>query len=304
MAFSWILCLLAVYLIESKKILQKLSKEEINTLLDRCRTNIFEERERFVRSTTKYERNVPSITLMGGENVKQNEAPFSIYLHYSKYDVTANCAGTLITDRHILTAAHCFILKNCETGSVLTFLSSEYWKVFYGGGCLPIAKATCAKFQKMARAVHVKSISIPQEYLSSPCFHNDIAIVTVNYKMILLQDAACVAKPLEQLPNQFVLYSRGSNPKIMEKITSLMTINVSRIDCEKDELSSDVKADQICTSEMSEMNMCAGDSGSGLMFKNSNKTWTVAGVASAGTDCNIIDITMQQRKGSQKLREP
>uniref|UniRef100_A0A1I7VI56 Peptidase S1 domain-containing protein n=1 Tax=Loa loa TaxID=7209 RepID=A0A1I7VI56_LOALO len=150
-------------------------------------------------------------------------------------------------------------------------------------------------------------IAIPADYLTGPCLHNDIAIATVKLKMLFeifenffsknlttfpasLDDVACIAQPHDTVPNTFTLYSRGSDPTRMKKTTALSTINVTRIDCIPEEQILKGMNDQLCTSELQEANLCSGDSGSGLMFKTGNGIWNVAGVASAGTDCRIINI--------------
>ncbi|KAL3990775.1 Trypsin family protein [Acanthocheilonema viteae] len=81
----------------------------------------------------------------------------------------------------------------------------------------------------------------------------------------------------------------------MRKTTALATINVTRIDCILEDTIPEGKDDQLCTSELHEKNMCSGDSGSGLMFKTGNGVWNVAGVASAGTDCRIINMAMNMK---------
>uniref|UniRef100_A0A0R3RJ68 Peptidase S1 domain-containing protein n=1 Tax=Elaeophora elaphi TaxID=1147741 RepID=A0A0R3RJ68_9BILA len=193
----------------------------------------------------------------------------------------------MISDRHILTAAHCFVQKDCERGAVTQITNSKQWKVYYGGGCLPFAKHTCPTFQQIARSVTIKNIAIPASYLTESCLHNDIAIVTVKLKMVLIY--------FLNLTFTKFLYSRGSDPTKMRKATALATINVTRVDCIPEMLITDEVSDQLCTSELQEGNMCSGDSGAGLMYKTGDDIWNVVGVASAGTDCRIINIALNMK---------
>ncbi|KAM3728123.1 Trypsin-like protease [Dirofilaria immitis] len=108
-----------------------------------------------------------------------------------------------------------------------------------------------------------------------------------------LNAVACVAQSYDIIPNTFILYSRGSDPTRMKKVTSLAKINVTRIACIQEK---SIPQDQICTSEMQKSNMCSGDSGSGLMFKAVNGSWNIVGIASAGTDCRMINMAINLRK--------
>ncbi|EJW74111.1 hypothetical protein WUBG_14980 [Wuchereria bancrofti] len=86
----------------------------------------------------------------------------------------------------------------------------------------------------------------------------------------------------------------------MKKTTALSTINVTRIDCILEHQIPDGIDDQLCTSELQETNMCSGDSGAGLMFKTESGTWNIAGVASAGTDCRIINMAINSKDATDE----
>ena len=59
------------------------------------------------------------LTSIGGEEAILNEFPWAALLHLrsSKNNKTSRCGGSLISDRHILTAGHC-IRKTAESGEI------------------------------------------------------------------------------------------------------------------------------------------------------------------------------------------
>ena len=59
-------------------------------------------------------------TIVGGDSAEVNEFPWSAFLDLSSSQTgrTGSCGGSLITDRHVLTAAHC-LQQDTLTGDVL-----------------------------------------------------------------------------------------------------------------------------------------------------------------------------------------
>lgn len=62
--------------------------------------------------------------IIGGQDAEVNEFPWIAMLYYNG---NANCAGSLINTRYILTAAHCFD-KRFESDSMPRSLSLDYRK--------------------------------------------------------------------------------------------------------------------------------------------------------------------------------
>lgn len=60
--------------------------------------------------------------IVNGATIRANDAPFVVRIHCVDSDDVGVCAGTLVGQQHVLTAAHCF--ENCPQVSVKTFTTS------------------------------------------------------------------------------------------------------------------------------------------------------------------------------------
>uniref|UniRef100_A0A915Q0R3 Peptidase S1 domain-containing protein n=1 Tax=Setaria digitata TaxID=48799 RepID=A0A915Q0R3_9BILA len=76
--------------------------------------------------------------IMGGENVAPGEMPWAIALFYRR---VYYCTGTLISRKHVITAAHCFkktmVVKPCNTSfGYYQEESLQKYTVLYGSNCI------------------------------------------------------------------------------------------------------------------------------------------------------------------------
>ena len=45
--------------------------------------------------------------IIGGQDAEENQFPWQAYLEITKTSVVSICGGSLVSDHHVITAAHC-----------------------------------------------------------------------------------------------------------------------------------------------------------------------------------------------------
>lgn len=105
--------------------------------------------------------------IVGGQNSHPGEIPYIVSLtiaHTNKHE----CGGSLISSKHVLTAAHCFHNYN----------NPESWKKL-----VVITGAT--NHEKDGERHHILKVSVHPEFMTGAenRWRNDIAVVTVRKKI-------------------------------------------------------------------------------------------------------------------------
>uniref|UniRef100_F1LB91 Serine protease 55 n=1 Tax=Ascaris suum TaxID=6253 RepID=F1LB91_ASCSU len=237
----------------------------------------------------------PTFRVMGGKDVPWGIMPWAVAI-YDDEDFV--CGGVLISKRHIVTAAHCFTkAENLCTGNCSTewmIEEKEIIKTFaigYGSNCITLSNETACLNSPPMKYTTINRVEIGT-FFEHGCVDSDIALLEMKDEIDDSANYACL--PHRLMPETYrllVTFGWGSNPAIgMKRMNVLQMFAFPRLmplqRCRK--LWGNIPKDAICTRERPTRNVCAGDSGGGLLVKNTEKRWILLGVVSFGTSCKSL----------------
>ncbi|XP_015180800.1 PREDICTED: chymotrypsin-2-like isoform X2 [Polistes dominula] len=192
--------------------------------------------------------------IAGGKDSDENEFPFQVSLRYS--DTVHICGGALISERHVLSAAHCV----CE------LFDEPYDDLSVVTGSISVKKG--GKYHK------VKSIHCHPEYAfgAEDSWTHDLVVITLNDNVTVSSSQ----EPID-LPNSDTFenvsailtgwgrhHSLGPLSDILQKVT-LTTITNEK--CQS-YYNNTILPSHLCTLEHKGIGACKGDSGSPLIYNN------------------------------------
>ncbi|CAJ0599775.1 unnamed protein product [Cylicocyclus nassatus] len=235
--------------------------------------------------------------VMGGRRAERGELPWAVFLHTR----TDACGGTLVSRRHVITAAHCF-WKSKEKGMGYCSTSNMYrlkdaihdTEVFIGGTCSSAGRFGCTKSDigrkyKVARAFY-------WSYFMFGCGGtHDIAILELTEDVPKTINHICLPfmHHVEELEDPYLkLWSFGWGVDPLNhagKCSPYLQIADLGVKLPKetcDRMKRFKAEDTFCTIS-SKQPVCQGDSGGGLTTRIRGRSYLM-GVVSYGPDCNSI----------------
>uniref|UniRef100_A0A1W7R9I8 limulus clotting factor C n=1 Tax=Hadrurus spadix TaxID=141984 RepID=A0A1W7R9I8_9SCOR len=190
------------------------------------------------------------------------------------------CAGTLITDVHILTAAHC-LYRNQYLKDYLWVNVNDY--------------DTNNRNETNNYIRKVQEIEIHPKY-DDETFDNDIALLTIRNPIPLDEDVrAAILPPFGRSLDVGTICTvwgwgrttyNGSRSSILQKVDLPIT---SREECQK-HLLHNVTENMMCAGGKEGHDACLGDSGGTLLVRDGN-VYSLAGIVSFGKGCAIKDVS-------------
>nr|XP_032524846.1 trypsin, alkaline B-like isoform X1 [Danaus plexippus plexippus] len=220
---------------------------------------------------------VPNTRIIGGNNTSIEKYPYTVQI---LYDSQLSCGGALITSRHVLTAAHCFVASNGK------IVSPRYFTVRAGSTYL----------DRGGNVYSVSAITVHGSY-NTPVRSNDIAIVTLSKAVNFTSSvrSAVIASPGAVVPDNGSVVAVGWGRTTLDGpesqvLQAVEVFKVSQQECSKryDELHQSTNSPfpvtdgMICAGllDVGGKDACQGDSGGPLIHRG-----VVVGLSSWGYSC-------------------
>ncbi|KAB0790344.1 hypothetical protein PPYR_15289 [Photinus pyralis] len=239
-----------------------------------------------------------SITLpsriLGGNEVSLTEFPWMARLRHRSASgfYTFGCAGFLISEYFVMTAAHCIASKTLTTlGPIVEVQLGEHNTETNPDCEKRNGNQWCADFPQF---IKIGKPKMHPEYSDNNQYHNDIALLPLKEPAEFTEFVypICLATELSQ-ENEMWLAGWGrtetgpSSPIKLKVLVRRATKNYC-VPLYRN-IGRRILYSQICAGGEPGVDSCAGDSGGPLMIQVGLNTWYAEGVVSFGYGCGIKD---------------
>lgn len=231
-----------------------------------------------------------TVRIVGGDEAKEHSWPWQAYLHicgqWSNGQVTCNsCGGTLVSPKHLVTAAHC--VPEINTASSVMLGSNSKLQ---GGNMILLKSKRHVKHIAVSHFIRHRNWNKPEPY------NNDIAIAVMEEEVAFTDKVSPMC-----LPKESVCFEEGtpcvatgwgridshinSFPDMLQEVAVKI---ISRDRCKKYHGYDTVNENMICAGyENGGRDSCSGDSGGPLVCRPGpvGTPWVLYGIISWGHGC-------------------
>eukprot|EP00094_Tigriopus_californicus_P006968 TCALIF_06709-PA protein Name:"Similar to Trypsin (Phaedon cochleariae)" AED:0.06 eAED:0.06 QI:4/1/1/1/0.3/0.36/11/0/449 len=221
--------------------------------------------------------------IQGGENTQVNEYPWQTLVQIITSATNAYfCGGSLISDRHVLTSAHCFLTPNLNLTHSVSTLSA------FGLHDLQDLDITTSLFALD------KMVTLHPDY-NELTLDNDFAIVElkgpINFSDFPNIRPICLPVPGHELPlgSEAITTGWGATGGASNSILQAATVStISSSDCQQ-ELQYTITNNMMCAeSTVGGQGPCSGDQGGPMISNEANENYyELVGVSSFGPGCTV-----------------
>ncbi|KAF6214260.1 hypothetical protein GE061_009000 [Apolygus lucorum] len=210
--------------------------------------------------------------IVGGSNTLVNEYPLIAGIVNRGMPDFIFCGGTIITERHVLTAAHC---KPERSSQLLSVVLAEH--------------KVSSKTESKTTIIDVTQFIIHEVYNKTGNSENDIALLVLASQIPLGKNIgpACFPKANLNIVGQKVrvigwgaLHTNGPQPDVLQKVD--LDVQPTSA-CSK--VYKGITEGQLCTYTLRK-DSCQGDSGGPVIWRDpGTNRYTVVGIVSYGYGC-------------------
>jgi len=210
--------------------------------------------------------------IVGGVATEANEYPWQVGLISSQSSSRPFCGGSLISDREILTAAHC-------TQSPISWVT--------------LAEHDITKADGEIKAQVCSTINHPN--YNGNTLENDFAILRLCNPVSFTKMLSPACLPSSSSNNYDsvtatvsgwgTLSQGGSQPSVLQEVNVNTMTNAQCTSAPMKYSSSSIRSNMLCAGGQGGKDSCQGDSGGPLVTKESSGSYSLIGVVSWGIGC-------------------
>ncbi|VVC45550.1 Serine proteases, trypsin family, serine active site,Peptidase S1, PA clan,Serine proteases, trypsin [Cinara cedri] len=220
--------------------------------------------------------------IVGGEKAEPKEFPHMALLGYNRKASgnTWSCAGSLISERWILTAAHCEKVGTSNYASWARLGDLKYY---------PNTGNTESKVYKIVERIKHPNYQVPSYYHDIALFHLEKDVEFSPYIRPICLNTDQLLKPSNAVASGWgrTRYNGPMSPDLLKVVLDIIPTNQCNSSYEIDDES------MVCAGySEGGKDTCGGDSGGPLQITNDNYTcmYTQIGITSFGKNCAQKDL--------------